>query len=152
MNRNLYLFFFSSRRRHTRWPRDWSSDVCSSDLCFHSPPPGIKSGIPRRFQQHMPGRVLFLIAHANYHMRAAYPAGMQPNILFVSQTRQGIVASGIFSNPDFILVRLKLTIRRGVLVTVAADKNDVPQEVVMMLHAGFQVPPAINLPGFLQKG
>src|SRR5207253_4037697 len=28
----LYIFFFSSRRRHTRWPRDWSSDVCSSDL------------------------------------------------------------------------------------------------------------------------
>src|SRR5690625_1192003 len=26
------MFFFSSRRRHTRWPRDWSSDVCSSDL------------------------------------------------------------------------------------------------------------------------
>src|SRR5690625_2041974 len=26
------LLFFSSRRRHTRWPRDWSSDVCSSDL------------------------------------------------------------------------------------------------------------------------
>src|SRR5437870_13389477 len=28
----LVFFFFSSRRRHTRWPRDWSSDVCSSDL------------------------------------------------------------------------------------------------------------------------
>src|SRR5207253_7104280 len=28
----LLSFFFSSRRRHTRWPRDWSSDVCSSDL------------------------------------------------------------------------------------------------------------------------
>src|SRR3989442_15004038 len=26
------LFFFSSRRRHTRCGRDWSSDVCSSDL------------------------------------------------------------------------------------------------------------------------
>src|SRR5215813_2828335 len=26
-------FFFSSRRRHTRCGRDWSSDVCSSDLC-----------------------------------------------------------------------------------------------------------------------
>src|SRR6267143_6075123 len=25
-------FFFSSRRRHTRWNCDWSSDVCSSDL------------------------------------------------------------------------------------------------------------------------
>src|SRR6266508_1261285 len=29
---NFIFFFFSSRRRHTRWPRDWSSDVCSSDL------------------------------------------------------------------------------------------------------------------------
>src|SRR2546429_9770979 len=28
----LFLFFFSSRRRHTRCRRDWSSDVCSSDL------------------------------------------------------------------------------------------------------------------------
>src|SRR3989338_10764261 len=26
------MFFFSSRRRHTRWSCDWSSDVCSSDL------------------------------------------------------------------------------------------------------------------------
>src|SRR5690625_2657966 len=29
---SFLFFFFSSRRRHTRWPRDWSSDVCSSDL------------------------------------------------------------------------------------------------------------------------
>src|SRR6266700_5854310 len=28
----LFFFFFSSRRRHTRFSRDWSSDVCSSDL------------------------------------------------------------------------------------------------------------------------
>src|SRR6266508_5435401 len=28
----IWFFFFSSRRRHTSWPRDWSSDVCSSDL------------------------------------------------------------------------------------------------------------------------
>src|SRR5699024_12076490 len=27
-------FFFSSRRRHTRSKRDWSSDVCSSDLLY----------------------------------------------------------------------------------------------------------------------
>src|SRR5438105_13714398 len=34
-----FLFFFSSRRRHTRSTRDWSSDVCSSDLrsCAASP-------------------------------------------------------------------------------------------------------------------
>src|SRR5207249_6246102 len=29
---DVCLFFFSSRRRHTRSKRDWSSDVCSSDL------------------------------------------------------------------------------------------------------------------------
>src|SRR2546429_4335200 len=36
----LYLdifFFFSSRRRHTRCSRDWSSDVCSSDLGLLEP-------------------------------------------------------------------------------------------------------------------
>src|SRR5215203_6333723 len=33
---NVFLFFFSSRRRHTSYWRDWSSDVCSSDLL----PPG----------------------------------------------------------------------------------------------------------------
>src|SRR5438046_9243599 len=32
----MMLFFFSSRRRHTRLVSDWSSDVCSSDLqAFH---------------------------------------------------------------------------------------------------------------------
>src|SRR5690348_12387001 len=29
---HVLFFFFSSRRRHTRWTGDWSSDVCSSDL------------------------------------------------------------------------------------------------------------------------
>src|SRR5690606_39613310 len=36
----LCFFFFSSRRRHTRFSRDWSSDVCSSDL-----PVGLFGGI-----------------------------------------------------------------------------------------------------------
>src|SRR6266704_7072375 len=46
----MLCFFFSSRRRHTRSKRDWSSDVCSSDLkwCRHhyvfktSPPPFVE--------------------------------------------------------------------------------------------------------------
>src|SRR2546430_14624915 len=32
-----HIFFFSSRRRHTRFDCDWSSDVCSSDLFFRDP-------------------------------------------------------------------------------------------------------------------
>src|SRR5207249_2933445 len=34
LNILFFIFFFSSRRRHTRSKRDWSSDVCSSDLVF----------------------------------------------------------------------------------------------------------------------
>src|SRR2546421_3731103 len=32
LSSRFFYFFFSSRRRHTRSDRDWSSDVCSSDL------------------------------------------------------------------------------------------------------------------------
>src|SRR5699024_3420031 len=38
----VFFFFFSSRRRHTRSKRDWSSDVCSSDLRFYR----LSSNIP----------------------------------------------------------------------------------------------------------
>src|SRR6266568_7316089 len=36
----MFYFFFSSRRRHTRWNCDWSSDVCSSDLAPGDPAGG----------------------------------------------------------------------------------------------------------------
>src|SRR5699024_11476757 len=42
---SFLLFFFSSRRRHTRSKRDWSSDVCSSDLDLGR---GGEVGCPRR--------------------------------------------------------------------------------------------------------
>src|SRR3712207_8895712 len=38
------FFFFSSRRRHTRYWRDWSSDVCSSDLTYTA------QGMPRHIE------------------------------------------------------------------------------------------------------
>src|SRR5690554_7146081 len=49
------FFFFSSRRRHTRCGRDWSSDVCSSDLSNpHRAEPGERAG---EVQHPPPGRV-----------------------------------------------------------------------------------------------
>src|SRR5437762_5403925 len=66
---HLYVagfFFFSSRRRHTRYIGDWSSDVCSSDLCrsnvgrvFSDPPraPGPKGpGLRTRARTAQGGR------------------------------------------------------------------------------------------------
>src|SRR2546429_6126754 len=42
----VLFFFFSSRRRHTRCSRDWSSDVCSSDL--------VKAAVPLARRQRSP--------------------------------------------------------------------------------------------------
>src|SRR5690348_18131724 len=44
------FFFFSSRRRHTRWTGDWSSDVCSSDLTD-------RSRRPYRYENQLPFQV-----------------------------------------------------------------------------------------------
>src|SRR6266487_2632571 len=40
----MLVFFFSSRRRHTRWTGDWSSDVCSSDLTPTATPGSVADG------------------------------------------------------------------------------------------------------------
>src|SRR5204862_729875 len=55
------LFFFSSRRRHTRSLRDWSSDVCSSDLMY-----GMN-----------PGFLAPLLTGA----MIVYPTSLQPSVL-----------------------------------------------------------------------
>src|SRR6266513_3590750 len=52
---DLSYFFFSSRRRHTRSTRDWSSDVCSSDLGLIREhldlPAQLRDVLPQRFDQ-----------------------------------------------------------------------------------------------------
>src|SRR3989442_11022726 len=47
ISQKTMFFFFSSRRRHTRCGRDWSSDVCSSDLWF---PPNIRRAFASFFE------------------------------------------------------------------------------------------------------
>src|SRR5689334_24709694 len=49
----IFIFFFSSRRRHTRWNCDWSSDVCSSDL----------ASVPTAKHFHLPRIRLHAIKH-----------------------------------------------------------------------------------------
>src|SRR5699024_11517581 len=56
-------FFFSSRRRHTRSKRDWSSDVCSSDLiCSHTD--ALENCAPSPF-----GDLVASPSHGKYHTR-----------------------------------------------------------------------------------
>src|ERR1022692_1909953 len=66
--KNINLYFFSSRRRHTRLQGDWSSDVCSSDLS-HNP----SQFIFTPFFNHLPS------SHPELPNLACYPeTGMDP--------------------------------------------------------------------------
>src|SRR5690606_39728480 len=55
--RQFFLFFFSSRRRHTRFSRDWSSDVCSSDLLLAQGAPQLVEDVERHELRWFRGRV-----------------------------------------------------------------------------------------------
>src|SRR5205809_2529912 len=60
----IFIFFFSSRRRHTRCSRDWSSDVCSSDLVTNHPggfnDKEFNSTVVLRWE-YRPGSTLFVV-------------------------------------------------------------------------------------------
>src|SRR5256886_15385386 len=52
----IMIFFFSSRRRHTRFDCDWSSDVCSSDLHYGPRPLRRAASLEKAFAQAMGAR------------------------------------------------------------------------------------------------
>src|SRR5690606_39325067 len=51
-------FFFSSRRRHTRFSRDWSSDVCSSDLISRPASRGSSASVSDRWARPPPNSLV----------------------------------------------------------------------------------------------
>src|SRR5207249_5699670 len=69
-------FFFSSRRRHTRSKRDWSSDVCSSDLLYpcckcHAGACALHFLMPRKGEHGVVrARVRFIATHKKNFRRA----------------------------------------------------------------------------------
>src|SRR5438309_3969609 len=59
-----FIFFFSSRRRHTRWNCDWSSDVCSSDLLPANSDlssPSLMATFPRRIRRNYVERYALVV-------------------------------------------------------------------------------------------
>src|SRR3712207_6883674 len=90
-NRNR-VFFFSSRRRHTRYWRDWSSDVCSSDLeiAFQTKPQIALTQIRAALVQGVsPGVVL---ADAGYGADMDFQEGLLTlGLLYVVGARKSVV-------------------------------------------------------------
>src|SRR5690606_41016793 len=98
------VFFFSSRRRHTRFSRDWSSDVCSSDL-------SIGDRITYPFQPP-------LALRRRSRVRTLYPAGL------LQQGRHAAVKVGNGSQPQpllhgsaaaFELLRIRIDLEKAAL-------------------------------------
>src|SRR5690606_33302373 len=101
------LFFFSSRRRHTRFSRDWSSDVCSSDLrkdhkpneghCGRTPlrsvcrprsPDGYHSAAKHRhYRRHCPGAWRAMSSQWNSSVRRHHWSGGLHVVLPVKEPR-----------------------------------------------------------------
>src|SRR5438270_6247262 len=71
------MFFFSSRRRHTRFDCDWSSDVCSSDLCCIRSPPAAAG---KMIEYSNEARFQLDLKVADAALAAYLPAGWMPNV------------------------------------------------------------------------
>src|SRR5690625_1483751 len=84
----LFLFFFSSRRRHTRWPRDWSSDVCSSDLICKEHNVILQTAFPVRFNSSI------------VRVKNVIDEGKLGRILAVKGTNPGKNPGGWFLDPS----------------------------------------------------
>src|SRR5699024_11661807 len=70
-----FFFLFSSRRRHTRSKRDWSSDVCSSDLLVRLM---LESGIlPEGSLQLISGSARELLDHLDFRDHVAFTGSAQ---------------------------------------------------------------------------
>src|SRR3989449_7680403 len=85
---NTKIFFFSSRRRHTRCSRDWSSDVCSSDLHALSA------------HGHRDAREWLFIPDANGKPELATAPGERPQLAFNLSHTRGLVACVVAHDVD----------------------------------------------------
>src|SRR3712207_8013167 len=72
----LFFFFFSSRRRHTRYWRDWSSDVCSSDLLRRIPFEDGDAGDEVLLWSESPSRFLVEVAPSDAAVFEEHLAGL----------------------------------------------------------------------------
>src|SRR5207247_7181450 len=61
MGTSYFLLFFSSRRRHTRSTRDWSSDVCSSDLAAFGDPDILLARLCLQQLERPPGNLIVCV-------------------------------------------------------------------------------------------
>src|SRR5690348_17774394 len=88
----MLCFFFSSRRRHTRWTGDWSSDVCSSDLesyTLYASRAQLLVGPYSRYGWHHPGPLYFYLLAPVYTLAGKSTPGLSAGALRSEERRVG---------------------------------------------------------------
>src|SRR2546427_4296290 len=124
------MFFFSSRRRHTRFDCDWSSDVCSSDLdrlvapvlVTEAPPGGERVVVGKR-----------------PHGGGANLAQDEINALLVERARRGLTVVRLKGGDPFVF-------GRGAEECEALHAAGVPFRVVPGVTSAIAVPAAAGIP------
>src|SRR5438874_10261190 len=106
----LFFFFFSSRRRHTRSLRDWSSDVCSSDLAKR-----FKVLVAVEQPQAVHGG---LIAISVVVAQLEFPEGL----VFLAQSHQSDSKRGMCRPQPWLKLDRFAVVRDGVLIPVVQSE------------------------------
>src|SRR5690625_7736984 len=139
------MFFFSSRRRHTRWARDWSSDVCSSDLIT------VKADIPGEPHTHLrqyslscaPNQGAYRISVKREEAIGDNPAGIVSNFLH-DHLEEGSILPISAPGGDFVLddqdMRPLVLMSGGVGLTPMMSMletaiKDQPEREIIFIHA-----------------
>src|SRR3712207_6796726 len=136
-----FFFFFSSRRRHTRYWRDWSSDVCSSDLGLEN---SFNMAVPYTMAYYFPTGLLGLGLTA---LLASFMSGMAGNVTaFNTVWTYDIYQSYIRQNADdrhYVNVGRIATVA-GVLISIGTAYVVMAFESILdylqLLHGIFLAP------------
>src|SRR5256885_11757999 len=130
----VFLFFFSSRRRHTRLQGDWSSDVCSSDLQWLAGDAqevtSVDLGISRDQGQAYSPVALGLQNSGNYSWVAEGPGSTQCRLRVVAHNPNGLSGSDQ-SDAAFTITSPLGVDDATVLLALSAAPNPVNQNCRM---------------------
>src|SRR5690606_18440934 len=134
----FFFFFFSSRRRHTRFSRDWSSDVCSSDLEVLQHLSAL-NGAPGRFERVLPGsKITAIVDYA--HTPDALKNVLETIANFRTGAEQVITVVGCGGNRDKtkrpLMASIACKLSDRVVLTSDNPRDEDPMDIIRDMQTG----------------
>src|SRR6267143_2993343 len=133
----MFIFFFSSRRRHTRWNCDWSSDVCSSDLGLLAFPAMLRAGYNKQFAAGAvtaSGTLGILIPPSVLLILYGFVAGVSVPRLYAGAFLPGFMLATLYFG--YIVLRAKLRPQDAPMLTKEQREQMTGPEKVRLILRG----------------